>query len=84
MFLSSLVKQEVDLLPRGLKSSFSLRQQSSASSYHSLSVTSVLRAAVDELRSVGKQGRHACDSCRVDMYRLRLNYTLQTMMPLPG
>jgi len=62
VFLSSLVKQEVDMLPRGLKSAFSLRQQSSASSYHSLPVTSVLRAVVDDLRSVGKQGRHVFDS----------------------
>jgi len=56
VFLTSLVKQEVDGLPRGLKSAFSLHQPSSTTSYHTLPVTSLLRAVVDELCTVGKQG----------------------------
>jgi len=60
-FLTSLVTQDVEMLPRGMKSAFSLRQQSSATSYHSMPVTSVLRAAVDELRSIGKHGSHTFD-----------------------
>ena len=56
VFLSSLVKQEVDSLPRSLKSAFTLRQQSAPGHLWSLPVTSVLRAVVDELSSVGKHG----------------------------
>ena len=61
VFLSSLVRQEVDLLPRALKSAYTLRQQSARGHVHSLPVTSVLRAAVDELRSVGKHGINMFD-----------------------
>jgi len=60
VLLSSLVKQEVDSLPRGLTSVFTLRQQSSTH-YHSLPVSSVLRAAVDHLRLTGRNGSHAFD-----------------------
>ena len=72
VFLSSLVTQEVDDLPRGLKSAFSLRQQASASSYHALPITSLLRAVVDDLRSVGKHGK-AC----VPLLRFVVNYCTQ-------
>jgi len=56
VFLSSLVRQEVDELPRALTSTFSLQQTSSATNYHSLPITSLLRAIVDDLRSIGKHG----------------------------
>jgi len=55
----------VDSLPRGLKSTFSLQRQSTATAYHSLPVTSVLRAVVDDLLSIGKLGSYAFNSAAV-------------------
>ena len=73
VFLSSLVQQEVDTLPRGMKSAFSLRQKSSATSYHSLPITSVLRAIVDDLRHLGRHGSQCYLTVFVCLlYRIRI------------
>ena len=59
-------------LPRGLKSAFSLQQKSPAANYHSLPITSILRAIVDDLRCTGKPGMlHVyCDTHSMEDRRL--------------